>query len=228
MYIERTEANMEKYFARGISAALLALSSLLAPLIPTTSHVTVPTRLVEARESYLVLNDVSSSAPLNIPLVVTEYSGLGRTQAPISSGIPLPFGAITDTADLWLAGPDGTTPVPAQFTALSRWDGPVQDDTKAIKWVLVDFQADVPVGGTTTYYLRSGPSGGGERESSLHAARSTFDDSLASDDGTTVTVNTAPLRFTVRRGIPFNPGQQGNYALVRVFLQFFYHGLKRS
>jgi len=47
-------------------------------------------------------------------------------------------------------------PVPAQFRVLSRW-GRLEDAKAPIRWVLVDFQADVPPRGTATYRLQQGP-----------------------------------------------------------------------
>jgi len=44
---------------------------------------------------------------------------------------------------------------PAQFRALAYWD----KNNTSIKWVLVDFQADVPANGSTTYYLKDGGTG---------------------------------------------------------------------
>lgn len=84
--------------------------------------------------------------PLIIPLAVTESAGFDRTGWPFTRGVPLPEGALREPGALRMLGPD-SQPVPAQCRALSRWpDG-------SLKWVLTDFQADVPARGKTVYRL---------------------------------------------------------------------------
>ncbi|MFQ5592534.1 MAG: DUF6259 domain-containing protein [Anaerolineae bacterium] len=176
---------------------------------------------------------VRGEGSLQVPLTIRDTAGLSHAAEPVTSGIPLPFGAISDANNLWLAGPDGTTPAPAQFTVLSRWNGLVDDATKAIKWILVDFQADVPANATTTYYLRGSsvqqalgsrldgslagwldgstpltkviqPSSHPTIQPSNRPAIQTSNPTLTvTDNGTHVIVDTGPLRFQVRRG-PFN------------------------
>ena len=80
---------------------------------------------------------------LDVPLTVTDHAGVTRVSDPVTSGVPLPRAAnVTDVAQLQLTDADGQS-VAAQFTALARWGGAPDDATKPIKWVLVDFQADV-------------------------------------------------------------------------------------
>ena len=81
-----------------------------------------------------------------ISLKITEEQGLVRTDWPLTRGVPFPQGDLTDLGHLSLATPEGQI-VPAQFRALSHWP-----DT-SIKWVLTDFQANVPAGGEITYTL---------------------------------------------------------------------------
>jgi len=91
---------------------------------------------------------------INIPLSVSECAGIKRADEPLTSGIPLPESAnITSTLDLEVCD-NNNIRIPAQFTVLSRWHGIPSDETKPIKWVLLDFNADVNIGGTSTYYLR--------------------------------------------------------------------------
>ena len=100
-----------------------------------------------------------SFASLNIPLTVTDYAGTTRTNEPVTSGIPLPESAnILLINQLQLTDSSGNT-VPAQFTVTSRWHGTLDDNLKPIKWILLDFQADVPVNGTSVYYLKDGSTG---------------------------------------------------------------------
>jgi len=93
---------------------------------------------------------------INIPLSVSEYAGIQRVDEPLTSGVPLPESAnIISALDLEVCD-NNNIRVPAQFTVLSRWHGIPSDETKPIKWVLLDFNADVNIGGTSTYYLRDG------------------------------------------------------------------------
>jgi len=90
---------------------------------------------------------------LDVPLVVAEPSGVARSAAPVTSGIPIPrVVGLTDTARLRLLDASGRR-VPAQFTPLARWGGGPDDPSAVIRWLLVDFQADVPAGGRAAFRL---------------------------------------------------------------------------
>jgi hypothetical protein len=93
---------------------------------------------------------------LSIPLTLKNTSpngALARMKEPVTSGVPLSESlGITDTSDLILLDSQNNA-VPAQFTVLSRYGGEVKDDAKPIRWVLLDFQADVPAGSSSTYRL---------------------------------------------------------------------------
>jgi len=94
-----------------------------------------------------------ASGVLDVPLVVAETSGLARDGAPVTSGVPLPRElGITDTAGLRLLDAAGR-PVAAQFTALARWGGAPGDPAAPLRWLLVDFQADLPAGGRASFRL---------------------------------------------------------------------------
>jgi len=91
---------------------------------------------------------------LDVPLVISNPVAIPRQGEPVTSGVPIPRElGLTDVSDLRLLGPDGT-PVPAQFTPLARWGGAPDDMIAPIRWLLLDFQADLPPGGTATYRLR--------------------------------------------------------------------------
>ncbi len=91
---------------------------------------------------------------LHVPLIITNPTPLPRQAEPVTSGLPIPRQlGLTDLTNLRLLEPDGN-PVPAQFTPLARWGGAPDDNTAAVRWLLLDFQADVPAGGTTTYRLQ--------------------------------------------------------------------------
>jgi hypothetical protein len=91
---------------------------------------------------------------LDVPLVVANGLSVPRTAEPVTSGVPIPRGlGLTSVTGLRLVGPDGRA-VPAQFTPLARWGAAPDEDGAAIRWLLVDFQADVPAGGQTIYRLQ--------------------------------------------------------------------------
>jgi hypothetical protein len=90
-----------------------------------------------------------SGAPLRIPLAIEEPAGVARDGEPVTIGIPLPAGAVRDTAALWIADASGRR-IATQARALERWpDG-------SARWVLVDFLARAGARETVTYTLRQG------------------------------------------------------------------------
>jgi hypothetical protein len=91
----------------------------------------------------------AAAPPLSVPLTVEETAGVPRRQAPASASVPLPRGRIASPDAVWLAAPDGQA-VTVQAEALERWsDG-------SVRWLLLDFLADVPAGSHRTYALRTG------------------------------------------------------------------------
>jgi len=82
------------------------------------------------RETYL------KNGVWTVPLHVTEPSGVDRENWPVTSGIPIPRGALRSIEQLELLGPDGKER-DLQARATAHWpDG-------SIKWVLLDFQTTV-------------------------------------------------------------------------------------
>jgi len=125
---------------------------------------------------------------INIPLSVSECAGIKRADEPLTSGIPLPESAnITSTLDLEVCD-NNNIRIPAQFTVLSRWHGIPSDETKPIKWVLLDFNADVNIGGTSTYYLRDG---------AVDSTPTT--DLTLIEDQNSIIVNTGAATFTINK-----------------------------
>jgi hypothetical protein len=93
-----------------------------------------------------------SEPALNLKLTIRESAGTRRDQEPVTSGVPLPRTLGLRSAErLKLVDAAGQT-VPAQFGVLSRWGGGPQDP---IRWLLVDFQADVPANRQAAYWLRN-------------------------------------------------------------------------
>ena len=128
---------------------------------------------------------LSAVAQLPVQLTVQEAlypgaptSGIDRSQDPVTVGIPLADSAgISNTSQLGLQGASV-----GQFRVLARWP------SGNIQWVLVDTQADLHAGSrNTAISLTRGGSGnfGGAP--------------LAIDNGSTISVNTGPVAFTVRK-----------------------------
>ena len=93
---------------------------------------------------------------LNVPLTVHNSMDVARVNEGITSGLPLPRDLeVTDSSQLRLVDVGGQ-PVPAQFAPLARWGGAADDASKAIRWVLIDFQANVGPLDTAYYFLQEG------------------------------------------------------------------------
>jgi hypothetical protein len=95
-------------------------------------------------------------ATLDLPLTVTNHLNTSRKGEPVTSGVPIPQDLnLIDLSSLRLLDSSGQ-PVPAQFLPLARWGGAPDDISKPIKWLLLDFQVDVPANGNSLYRLVSG------------------------------------------------------------------------
>lgn len=82
------------------------------------------------------------------PLYIKDDSGFGRRGEPVRTGVPLPKGIVTDESTLSLLNATGEI-VPLQAVPLCRWsDG-------SLKWVLLDFLADVEASSTASYLLKN-------------------------------------------------------------------------
>jgi hypothetical protein len=108
-----------------------------------------PTLAILALAAFAVRCAHSSAAPLSVPLTVEETAGVPRQAFPASASVPLPRGRLRSAAGLWLATSE-RRPVPMQAEILERWpDG-------SVRWLLVDFLADVAARGRATYTLAQG------------------------------------------------------------------------
>lgn len=124
-------------------------------------------------------------AQFPVPLTVQEAlypgaptTGIDRAQDPVTVGIPLADAAgVSSTSQLGLQGASV-----GQFRVLGRWP------SGNVQWVLVDTQADLRAGGTNTGIALTlggtGNFGGAD---------------LATDDGSTLTVNTGAAVFSIRK-----------------------------
>ncbi len=92
---------------------------------------------------------VTAVEAAEVKLTVEEPSGVGRVGWPVTSGIPLAKGELKETADTALFSADGKQ-LPLQTEVLARWlDG-------SVRWLLLDFQADLAAGEKKTFLLRYG------------------------------------------------------------------------
>ena len=121
---------------------------------------------------------------LAVPLTIQEAlypgaptTGIARSQDPVTVGVPIADSSrITSTSQLGLSGA-----TVGQFRVLGRWP------SGNIMWVQVDTQADVPAGGkNTSVFLTTGSGNFGGSN-------------LAVDNGGSITVNTGPAQFTIRK-----------------------------
>ncbi len=84
---------------------------------------------------------------VTVPIGVEDGSGIARTHWPVRLGVPFAQGVLPREATIELIAPDGK-PVLAQIATMATWlDG-------SLKWLLVDFQADVPADSHVFYTLR--------------------------------------------------------------------------
>ncbi len=133
------------------------------------------------------------ASSLIVPLTVSNQLDIERIQEPITTGIPLPVElGITHTRSLRVTTSDGQAAVDTQFRVLSRW-GELTDKKKPIKWVLVDFQADVPAKGKAIYYLTTVESG------SEKARTDDLEGIIVTEDDAYVVVDTGPLKFRISK-----------------------------
>jgi hypothetical protein len=93
--------------------------------------------------------DMVKEMTTEIELTLTNELPFEREAEPITCGVPLARGFVSRADELTLFGPDGR-PVPVQIQITSTY----KDNTP--RWVLLDFQADVPAGGKAIYRLAKG------------------------------------------------------------------------
>lgn len=86
----------------------------------------------------------------SVPLQIRDSSGVARRDWPVTTGVPLPVGVVQTIGQLRLTDAAGRE-IPAQFTVLSRYGA--RDNS--LRWVLLDFQVDVPANGEVTLQLRN-------------------------------------------------------------------------
>lgn len=118
-----------------------------------------------------------------VPLMVEEPVGADRRQWPVCFGVPLPIGELVSADQVRLLDPQDRE-IPGQFQPTGYWaDG-------TVKWLTVDFQADVGPGRRVAYVLEYGND----------VRPRPFPTSLVVEDrDDAVLVNTAALQLTISK-----------------------------
>lgn len=97
----------------------------------------------------LFLIATGTAASETVTLTVTNPHAVDLSATPVTSGVPFPRGALRSVDNVRLLR-DGVE-VPAQFRVTGRWEpGP------SVRWLLVDFQADVDADSRQSYTLEYG------------------------------------------------------------------------
>ncbi len=119
-----------------------------------------------------------------VKLYVKERAGISRISEPVLTGVPLPENLVTDTAEFALKDEDGDV-IPCDFRIAAKW----WQDKKSIRWLHVDFKADIAANETKVYTLFKDPA--------LHSVNG--NNISAVDTGNFIQITTGPLRFIVRK-----------------------------
>ena len=72
-----------------------------------------------------------------VPISLRNTAGVRQSRLPVTFGVPIPQGMLETADGIMLVSPDGT-PIPAQIEVANRWP-----EGKSIRWLHVDFQADL-------------------------------------------------------------------------------------
>ena len=123
----------------------------------------------------------SSAMAAQVTLSVTEPSGIGRQNWPVTSGIPFAEGVLKQAGQVALTDSAGK-PVPLQTHVLAAWpDG-------SVKGLLLDFQATLGPGQTQAFTLKYGEGAG----------TGVAGNSMAAELADHIEVNTGPLKAVIR------------------------------
>jgi hypothetical protein len=85
---------------------------------------------------------------VTVPIGIEDGSGIARKQWPVRLGVPFAQGMVAKNARIEVLDPSGKS-VPVQASPMATWmDG-------SVKWMLLDFQADVPADGHVFYTAKA-------------------------------------------------------------------------
>lgn len=138
------------------------------------------------RKTLLILASLSFAAwaaPI-VELTVKERAGIARISEPVTMGVPLPDGLITDTASLALLDSAGNA-MDCEFRRVSEWV-----NNASIRWLHLDFQATLPESGSLKVTLVEDP-----LKHAVSQPRLTV-----TDLGGKYEVTTGKIKFTVKKG----------------------------
>jgi hypothetical protein len=136
-----------------------------------------------------------------VPLEIKDNAGVDRLGWPVTSGVPLPEGVARDPGELRLTDAAGRE-IPCQFTPLARYWG----KDRSLRWVLLDFQVDLPGHGRTTVWLRND-----------RPALPVASPLIVREEAGRFVVHTGPLRAAIskRSGRLFDWVQVGGHTLLQ-------------
>lgn len=130
-----------------------------------------------------VVSDPDSRPGLRVPLHLEDEFGAARSDEPVTTGLPFPSGSLSDVKHVRILDPSGKE-IPSQRRTLALWkDG-------SVKWLQVDFQAQVYLAGKAAYELEFGPE--------VRAGKVTGGLRVRSQQGR-IQVDTGPARFSFRK-----------------------------
>ena len=132
-----------------------------------------------------VLAGTAGGEEFKVELEVAESAGAARKAEPISGGVPLPRGRFKTGQPFAFFKPGGRE-VPCQVTPL------VAEPDGTLRWILLDFQGDVPAKGTSKSLLKAVQ----PRAKSSVSLR-------VKEDADAVTVDTGRIKFVVDKKAPF-------------------------
>jgi len=137
-------------------------------------------RIVSAVVAILCIGMASAPAfGIDIALTVRNREASARTLQPVTSGIPFAQGVLANVSKVRLL--KGGAEIPAQFLRTAFWpDG-------SVRWLLVDFQVDLPASGTASLTLRTGK------------APQSVQGITVSDQSGQIVVNTRATKFTFKK-----------------------------
>lgn len=137
-------------------------------------------RIVSAVAAILCIGMVSAPAfGIDIALTVRNREAAARSQQPVTSGIPFAQGVLANVSKVRLL--KGGAEIPAQFLRTALWpDG-------SVRWLLADFQVDLPASGTASLTLQTGK------------APQSVQGITVSEQSGQIVVNTRTAKFTFKK-----------------------------
>lgn len=130
-----------------------------------------------------------------IPLNLSGAKNTAYASWPVTQGIPFADGALAHDDPVRVVDENGQ-PLPTQAKCLATWD----KDLRYVKWLLVDFQADLQAGKERQLFLEYGPEAvPPEPETRIVVNKVTFDPYYLPD----ITVDTGALQAVFRQAVPF-------------------------